>query len=116
MVKTAIAACAAKVAVLVGTCRWRSVSAMADASEVILIRSRSCSSGEEAMSSRRARASRRRVMKENGTMHVFGGVRYATGAQLAMEERMLANTAPRLTRAQAAQAAQALGADPALLP
>jgi hypothetical protein len=49
-------------------------------------------------------------------MHVFGGVRYATGAQLAMEERMLANTAPRLTRAQAAQAAQALGADPALLP
>ena len=42
-----------------------------------------------------------------------GGVRYATGAQLAMEERMLAqaraNGAPQMTRAQAAQA---LGADP----
>ena len=41
-----------------------------------------------------------------------GGVRYATGAQLAMEERMLAQAsaghAPRLTRAQAARA---LGAD-----
>ena len=37
-----------------------------------------------------------------------GGVRYATGAQLAMEERMLAQAsashAPRLTRAQAARA------------
>jgi conjugative relaxase-like TrwC/TraI family protein len=45
-----------------------------------------------------------------------GGVRYATATQLAMEERMLAQasaiTAPRLTRAQAAQA---LGADPACL-
>jgi conjugative relaxase-like TrwC/TraI family protein len=45
-----------------------------------------------------------------------GGVRYATATQLAMEERMLAQasatTAPRLTRAQAAQA---LGADPARL-
>jgi hypothetical protein len=45
-----------------------------------------------------------------------GGVRYATGAQLAMEERMLAraraNGAPRLTRAHAAHA---LGADPAHL-
>ena len=45
-----------------------------------------------------------------------GGVRYATGAQLAMEERMLAQAsasgAPRLTRAQAARA---LGADPAQL-
>jgi TrwC relaxase/AAA domain len=43
-----------------------------------------------------------------------GGTRYATGAQLAMEERMLAqarvNSAPRLTRADAARA---LGADPA---
>jgi hypothetical protein len=42
-----------------------------------------------------------------------GGVRYATGAQLAMEERMLAQAraegAPRLTRADAARA---LGADP----
>ena len=41
-----------------------------------------------------------------------GGTRYATRAQLAMEERMLtqasATTAPRLTRAQAAHA---LGAD-----
>ena len=39
-----------------------------------------------------------------------GGVRYATGAQLAMEERMLAQAgarhAPRLTRAQAARAAR----------
>ena len=45
-----------------------------------------------------------------------GGVRYATGAQLAMEERMLAQAsasgAPRMTRAQAAHA---LGADPAQL-
>ena len=45
-----------------------------------------------------------------------GGVRYATGAQLAMEERMLtrarADNAPRMTRAQAAHA---LGADPAQL-
>ena len=45
-----------------------------------------------------------------------GGVRYATGAQLAMEERMLAQAsasgAPRTTRAQAARA---LGADPAQL-
>ena len=45
-----------------------------------------------------------------------GGVRYATGAQLAMEERMLAQAgarhAPRLTRAQAARA---LGADLAQL-
>jgi conjugative relaxase-like TrwC/TraI family protein len=45
-----------------------------------------------------------------------GGVRYATGAQLAMEERMLtqarASGAPRVTRAQAARA---LGADPAQL-
>ena len=45
-----------------------------------------------------------------------GGVRYATGAQLAMEERMLeqasASGAPRMTRAQAAHA---LGADPAQL-
>src|SRR5438132_11461782 len=45
-----------------------------------------------------------------------GGTRYATRAQLAMEERMLtharANGAPRLTRAQAARA---LGADPARL-
>jgi conjugative relaxase-like TrwC/TraI family protein len=45
-----------------------------------------------------------------------GGVRYATATQLAMEERMLAQAsadgAPRLTRAQAAQA---LGADPARL-
>jgi conjugative relaxase-like TrwC/TraI family protein len=42
-----------------------------------------------------------------------GGVRYATGAQLAMEERMLAQAraegAPRLTRAEAARV---LGADP----
>ena len=42
-----------------------------------------------------------------------GGVRHATGAQLAMEERMLAQAraggAPRLTRADAARA---LGADP----
>src|SRR6266566_7422884 len=42
-----------------------------------------------------------------------GGVRYATRAQLAMEERMIAHAAavaaPRLTRAQAAHA---LGADP----
>ena len=42
-----------------------------------------------------------------------GGIRYATRAQLVMEERMLtqarAGTAPRLTRAQAAHA---LGADP----
>ena len=45
-----------------------------------------------------------------------GGIRYATRAQLAMEERMLtqarAGGAPRLTRAQAARA---LGADPARL-
>jgi conjugative relaxase-like TrwC/TraI family protein len=45
-----------------------------------------------------------------------GGTRYATRAQLAMEERMLtqarASGAPRLTRAQAARA---LGADPAEL-
>jgi conjugative relaxase-like TrwC/TraI family protein len=45
-----------------------------------------------------------------------GGTRYATRAQLVMEERMLtqarAATAPRLTRAQAAHA---LGADPAHL-
>jgi conjugative relaxase-like TrwC/TraI family protein len=45
-----------------------------------------------------------------------GGVRYAVGAQLAMEERMLAHAradgAPRLTRADAAHA---LGADPARL-
>ena len=45
-----------------------------------------------------------------------GGTRYATRAQLAMEERMLtqarAGGAPRLTRAQAARA---LGADPARL-
>jgi hypothetical protein len=45
-----------------------------------------------------------------------GGTRYATHAQLAMEERMLAQArasgASRLTRAQAAQA---LGADPAHL-
>ena len=45
-----------------------------------------------------------------------GGIRYATRAQLAMEERMLAQArasgAPRLTRAQAARA---LGADPAQL-
>ena len=45
-----------------------------------------------------------------------GGTRYATRAQLVMEERMLtqarANNAPRLTRAQAAHA---LGADPAQL-
>ena len=45
-----------------------------------------------------------------------GGTRYATRAQLVMEERMLtqasANGAPRLTRAQAARA---LGADPAQL-
>ena len=45
-----------------------------------------------------------------------GGVRYATHAQLAMEERILtqarASGAPRLTRAQAARA---LGADPAQL-
>ena len=45
-----------------------------------------------------------------------GGARYATRAQLAMEERMLtqarASGAPRLTRAQAARA---LGADPAQL-
>ena len=43
-----------------------------------------------------------------------GGIRYATRAQLVMEERMLtqasADNAPRLTRAQAAHA---LGADPA---
>ena len=42
-----------------------------------------------------------------------GGVRYATRAQLAMEDRMLAQAradgAPRLTRADAARA---LGADP----
>ena len=46
-----------------------------------------------------------------------GGTRYATRAQLAMEERMLsqarASGAPRLTRAQAARA---LGADLARLP
>ena len=45
-----------------------------------------------------------------------GGVRYATRAQLAMEERMLAQAsasgAPQMTRAQAAHA---LGADPAQL-
>ena len=45
-----------------------------------------------------------------------GGIRYATRAQLVMEERMLAqvraDTAPRLTRAQAAHV---LGADPAQL-
>ena len=45
-----------------------------------------------------------------------GGTRYATRAQLAMEERMLAQAragnAPRLTRAQAAHA---LGADLAQL-
>ena len=45
-----------------------------------------------------------------------GGVRYATRAQLVMEERMLAQAradgAPRLTRTQAARA---LGADPARL-
>src|SRR6266487_3341831 len=45
-----------------------------------------------------------------------GGVRYATRAQLAMEERMLAQAgadgAPRMTRAGAARA---LGADPARL-
>ena len=45
-----------------------------------------------------------------------GGMRYATRAQLAMEERMLAQAgasgAPRMTRAQAAHA---LGADPAQL-
>ena len=45
-----------------------------------------------------------------------GGVRYATRAQLAMEERMVAQAradgAPRLTRAEAARA---LGADPAQL-
>ena len=45
-----------------------------------------------------------------------GGTRYATRAQLVMEERMLtqarASNAPRLTRAQAAHA---LGADPAQL-
>ena len=45
-----------------------------------------------------------------------GGIRYATRAQLVMEERMLAQAradgAPRLTRAQAARA---LGADPAQL-
>ena len=45
-----------------------------------------------------------------------GGTRYATGAQLAMEERMLAqaraSVAPCLTRADAARA---LGADPARL-
>ena len=45
-----------------------------------------------------------------------GGTRYATRAQLVMEERMLAqaraSSAPRLTRAQAAHA---LGADPAQL-
>jgi hypothetical protein len=45
-----------------------------------------------------------------------GGIRYATRAQLVMEERMLtqarASGAPRLTRAQAAHA---LGADPAQL-
>ena len=45
-----------------------------------------------------------------------GGTRYATRAQLAMEERMVAQAradgAPRMTRAQAAHA---LGADPARL-
>ena len=45
-----------------------------------------------------------------------GGTRYATRAQLAMEERMVAHTgaggAPRVTRAEAAQG---LGADPARL-
>ena len=45
-----------------------------------------------------------------------GGTRYATRAQLAMEERMVAQAgaggAPRVTRAQAAHA---LGADPARL-
>src|SRR6185503_18979266 len=45
-----------------------------------------------------------------------GGTRYATRAQLAMEERMAAQAraggAPRMTRAQAAHA---LGADPARL-
>ncbi len=45
-----------------------------------------------------------------------GGTRYATRAQLAMEERMVAqagaDAAPRVTRAEAAQA---LGADPARL-
>ena len=45
-----------------------------------------------------------------------GGIRYATRAQLAMEERMAAHAradgAPRMTRAQAAHA---LGADPARL-
>ena len=45
-----------------------------------------------------------------------GGIRYATRAQLVMEERMLAqaraDNAPRLTRAQAAHA---LGAEPAQL-
>src|SRR5439155_8559040 len=45
-----------------------------------------------------------------------GGTRYATRAQLAMEERMAAQAsagrAPRLTRAEAAHA---LGADPARL-
>ena len=45
-----------------------------------------------------------------------GGIRYATRAQLVMEERMLAqaraSSAPRLTRAQAAHA---LGAEPAQL-
>ena len=45
-----------------------------------------------------------------------GGTRYATRAQLAMEERMVAHAgadgAPRVTRAQAAHA---LGADPARL-
>ena len=45
-----------------------------------------------------------------------GGVRYATRAQLAMEERMIAQAgasgAPRMDRAQAAHA---LGADPAEL-
>ena len=45
-----------------------------------------------------------------------GGTRYATRAQLAMEERMAAHAdagrAPRLTRVQAAHA---LGADPARL-
>ena len=45
-----------------------------------------------------------------------GGIRYATRAQLAMEERMVAHAgadgAPRVTRAQAARA---LGADPARL-
>src|SRR5207253_6589105 len=45
-----------------------------------------------------------------------GGTRYATRAQLAMEERMVAQAgaggAPRVTRAQTAQG---LGADPARL-